>query len=234
MAYSTLEEAWGQDYKSFLSPASLSSDWLNGCENTNHNKASSGPPPTGYTSYGNQQRELLDYDDSPVIEHFNSDTDDMDLMLNHDEFNIPLNAYKAPTPDPGLDDYYNLINNSQYDNNPFQDNNYAEELQLNNYTKECDNAFPRRVKFHLKKCVHCRKRLKEWLEELDGLGSTTQMASTMNKKIINTTERDIKSVFPVQFRGYIDLIFFVALGIFLIFVLDTFVRLGKSFTRRRR
>ena len=278
MAYCTLEDAWGPDYKSFLSPASLSPDWLSKCRQPSHTRP--GNPATGFPSEKERRFHYSDMDeDGMFLENFSggggcgsggtkkyvkrashrtppppfggtgtgtsgtgtsgtggTSDEDEDLLLDHDEFNIPLHLEAPEAIDPGMDDYYKLVN-SQFDSDtinsyrfPFQDTNYAEEVQFDNLNnRECNKVFPAKVKRHLKKCKYCRKKMKNWLQEFGELIEDTIIDGP--KKAIEPVKEGVKQLFPVQFRGYVDLIFFIALGIFLIFVLDTFVRLGKSFRK---
>lgn len=267
MAYCSLQEAWGQDYKSFLSPASLSPDWLAKnrpqdnpykpprCDDEGPSKA-----PSGFNTEPEKRYHLVEPFHNTGAKTFVSrenlnnrmpqppssvpeDDSDLDLMIDHDEFNIPFHM-EAPEPtEPGLDDYYKLID-SQHDMDTVHSyhhprsshDDYTEELQYNElYSKTCHSVFPfpSKTKRHLKKCKHCRSRMKQWLEELGEIANQVQqIPSAVN--IIEPAKDTIKDLVPTQFRGYIDLIFFIALGIFLIFVLDTFVKLGKSFSRTRR
>jgi hypothetical protein len=261
MAFCSLEEAWGQDYKSFLSPASLSPDWLS------ENRGSYKPPrqncddkpkkaPSGFNTEPERRFHLVEnfdgdgkvYANNPKRMPFPPE-DDSDLLIDHDEFNIPYHI-EAPEPtEPGLDDYYKLID-SQYNMDTIHSyhhprsahDDYSEEIQYNElYSKACHSAFPfpSKIKKHLKKCKHCRSRMKGWLEELGEISSdisndVRKIHDNVTKEIIEPAKNTIKELVPSQFRGYIDLIFFIALGIFLIFVLDTFVKLGKSFSRSRR
>lgn len=264
MAFCTLEEAWGQDYKSFLSPASLSPDWLQECRREKSGHSGSQTIPTGFSTEHERRFRYsgLDEEGTPYtekncgitskLEHFKNsvgspkrlkpvnEDEDFDLMLNHDEFNLPMHFESPEAIDPGLDDYYKLID-SELDKDtlnsyryPYQDTNYAEELQFNH---KCHAAFPEKAKSHLKKCKYCRKRLKQWLEELGELVSDVKnkavdIGNDINEDIVQPTKKSIKQLFPDYLRGYIDLIFFIAVGVFLIFVLDTFVRLGKSFSKK--
>lgn len=270
MAFCSLEEAWGQDYKSFLSPASLSPDWLEKkskkstvpakCDN--NNKVPSGfnteherryhivEPFQGEHSQHNNHREKRIFSNNSKSLP-SPPNEDLDLLIDHDEFNIPYHVEYPEPVEPGLDDYYKLID-SQYDmdtvhsyHHPHSANDdYTEELQYNElYSKACHSAipFPMKIKKHLKKCKHCRSRMKQWLEELGEIatntittGTASEIPRNVNKNVIEPAKNTVKSLVPAQFRGYIDLIFFIALGIFLIFVLDTFVRLGKSFTKLTR
>ena len=84
-----------------------------------------------------------------------------------------------------------------------------------------------------KKCAKCRKRMKQWLEELgEFIGDVQDIPKKVDESIIEPARSEIKQLFPQYLRGYIDLIFFIAIGVFLIFTLDTFVRLGKSFSKK--
>lgn len=218
MAYCTLEEAWGQDYKSFLSPASLTPDWLGNCKEMQKIKGEK-----------NVQKQ--------TVEHFTSNTasqkpKDNDLLIDYDEFNLPL-YFDAPKGIDSVDDnYYKLIDNQFQENFENTANtSYLEEDQFGeHYTRECDQAFPLHVKYHLKKCKLCRKRVKSWLDELDAdnNNNTSSLAHSLNSTPSNT----ISTTDLVSKNTYLDLVFFIAIGIFLIFVLDSFVRLGRSFSRR--
>lgn len=257
MAYATLEEAWGQDYKSFLSPASLSPDWLEECKKKT--KCAS-KAPTGFNTDPEPRFHYSDVNEpgtpytekglsapSPkqsksVTEHFNNNTkpkrlspknedEDYDLMLHHDEFNLPMHFESPEAIDPGLDDYYKLID-SEYNQDtldsyryPYQDTNYAEEVQFgDHYLKKAQKAYK----------INKSQRIAELLEELKELGFDLKSGADNTINTSNTSNKNsgIKSVFPDHLKGYIDLIFFIAVGIFLIFVLDTFVKLGKSFSKR--
>jgi len=249
MAYATLEEVWGQDYKSFLSPASLSPDWLEQCKTpTTRNKTI----PTGFSTEHEPRFKYsdLDEDGAPYtekIEHFASpkrlqpinEDEDYDLLVEGDEFNMPIHYTAPEAADPGLDDYYKLIN-SEFDKDtinsykyPYQDTNYNEEVQfIQQHNKKCQSAVPDRAKYHLKKCKQCRKRMKQWLEELGELiTDVKELPKDLTDSAINTKEK-VKHLVPSHLKDIVDLIFFIAIGIFLIFVLDTFVRLGKSFSKR--
>ena len=252
MAYCTLQEAWGQDYKSFLSPASLSPDWLEQCRQKRQKDSNGLNAPSGFSSERDRTFHYsgLDETTSSLVEQFDggnkglsrpktllsrNEDEDSDLLVQHDEFNVPMHFEAPEAIDPGLDDYYKLID-SEYDKDtinsyhyPYQDTNYAEELQLNH---KCATILPNKIKYHLKKCRKCRKRMKEWLSELGELIS--DIPEKVEKQAIEPITSDIKQLFPSHLRHYIDLIFFIAIGVFLIFVLDTFVRLGKSFSRRRK
>ena len=266
MAYANLEEVWGQDYKSFLSPASLSPDWMEKCNRDNNRQESKAP--SGFSTEHERRFHYSGLDEvgTPYtdrycggnnevsgVEHFSgserqgpkmltprNDDEDFDLMLNHNEFNVPMHFESPVAIDPGLDDYYKLVN-SEVDRDtldsyryPYQDTNYSEEIQHGGVsTKQCHSMFPAKAKHHLKKCKHCRKQMKEWLQELGGfVGDVTSMPNNINKDIVTPTKEKVKQLFPPHLRGYIDLLFFIAIGIFLIFVLDTFVRLGKSFSKK--
>ena len=246
MAYCTLEEAWGQDYKSFLSPASLSPDWLEDCRKPMKKQDTKAPP--GFSSEKEKRyhySDLPDHTQDSRVEHFSSpkklkpinEDEDYDLMVRHDEFNLPMHFESPEALDPGLDDYYKLIN-SDIDQDtinsyryPYQDTNYAEEVQFHTgYSKKCHSALPNKTKYHLKKCKHCRNRMKEWLRELGDI--VEDIPKEIHQEVIKPTKDHIKQLVPREFRGYVDLLFFIAIGVFLIFVLDTFVRLGKSFSRK--
>ena len=228
MAYCTLQEAWGQDYKSFLSPASLSPDWLQNSESPQDPTT-----PTRPTTNNIEQFEGSSHDDNG----------DHDLMLDHDEFNLPFQYEIQGVPhapqgnNSDMDDYYKLIDTqyapTQSYQVPFEDTNYAEELQLNNITdinpinpKKCHQTD--KVKHHLQKCKNCRQKMKDWLRAFE------ENVDSDNSK--NTFVKDAIAL-PSKIRAHTDLIFYIAVGIFIIFILDMFVRLGGlggSRDRRRR
>lgn len=218
MAFCTLEEAWGPNYTSFLSSASVVPDWLK----TKERKSSPQRAPSGYS-----------------VDQFKPNTPrpkekaspDNDLLLDYDEFNVPM-YYDSPSPaDHSVDEYYKLIDgqfpqSSHSSQIEHFDGDYAEELQYSqDFTPDCD-----RSRKHLKNCKKCRKTLRELLDELEG--TTSNVITKVNKSVVEPAKTEIKQLFPSHLRGYIDLIFFIAIGVFLIFVLDSFVRLGKSFAKR--
>ena len=242
MAYCTLDEAWGPNYTSFLSPASLSPDWLKSKER------SASPPrsaPRGYSKGHNQN------DDNGIVEGFTgtcgssqeqrqqkTDQRDDDLLLDYDEFNVPM-YYDSPTPkDDSLGEYYKLVNSqSTLASVPSQieqfDGGYAEEEQYNSeFTRQCSDLFSSKAHRHLKKCRRCRNQLRELLNDIDGTVDT--VVTKVQDNVIEPAKSGIKQLFPAHIRGYIDLVFFIAIGVFLIFVLDSFVRLGKTFAKRSR
>lgn len=223
MAYCYLEEAWGADYKSSLSPATLTPDWLNKCKETE--KKTTSQLTSQLTSQPNSQ---------PIKEHFtnnhssNRSSNDDDLRVDYDEFNLPLH-WDAPQGISSMDDdYYRLINND--DNEEIKEQfttNYAEEQQFSEtFTRECAQTFPVHVRHHLKKCSECRKRLIKFLNELEYKNDDKEQT----EKTSNTEQpaNGIKKMFPKQFGPIIDLIVFIAFGIFIIYILDAFVRLGKN------
>jgi hypothetical protein len=251
MAYATLEEAWGQDYKSFLSPASLSPEWLEKCRKPLQRE--SAIVPNGFSSEREPKFRYSEIDDygTPYTEkreHFTSspkrlspvnEDEDYDLLQEGDEFNMPMKFESPEAIDPGMDDYYKLIN-SEFDKDtlnsyryPYQDTNYAEEIQFTeDNNKKCQASLPNRAKYHLQKCKQCRLRLKAWLEEFgEILSEAKEIPNDIKSDIMNTKDK-VKQLIPSHLRSIVDLIFFVAIGLFLIFVLDTFVRLGKSFSKR--
>ncbi len=213
MSFCTLEEAWGPNYTSFLTAASVSPDWLS-------NKEHSPTPP--------QQRTKESFQCNKPLGNIKQ-SDDNDLLLDYDEFNLPL-SYDSPTPvDNSLNEYYKLIGSQTGGQVEHFNGNYSEEPQYGYDTRhDCDQYTNTRAKKHLKKCKRCRQLLRELLDELD----PSNVVSTVNDNVVEPAKNGIKSLFPSHLKGYIDLIFFIAIGIFLIFVLDSFVRLGKAFAKR--
>ncbi len=216
MAFCTLEEAWGPNYTSFLSSASVAPDWLKSKER----KSSPQRAPSGYS---------LDQFKPNTPRPKEKQSPDNDLLLDYDEFNVPM-YYDSPSPaDHSADEYYKLIDSqsrSQVSHVEHFDGDYAEEVQYSqDFTRDCD-----RSRKHLKKCKKCRKALRELLDELDG--GASNVITKVNDAVVEPAKNEIKQLFPAHLRGYIDLIFFIAIGVFLIFVLDSFVRLGKSFAKR--
>lgn len=206
MAYCTLEEAWGGNYKP--SQPKLSVDWVN--------------KPSDAV-----KRDGVDRDHEYIEEfaNINNELDDTDILVDHDEFNIPLHTYSSSKPnDTGIDNYYKLIDEQDTDNRDeyfqYQNSDYAIEPQFGkHYTKECEKVFPEHVKYHLKKCKQCRRRLTKWL----GLSET----KPKEKHNIREEKNIHGTVFTDKTQKYFDLIFFISFGVFLIFIFDMFVRLGR-------
>ena len=231
MAYCYLEEAWGDNYKSFLSPASITPASLGKCKEMEKIKG-----PTNKQSNGTQSNESQ----SDQIEHFASI--DNDLRVDYDEFNLPLH-WDAPQGINTMDDdYYRLINESNEGVGPgdiyetFKSPEYVEENQFNStFTQECAQAFPTHVQYHLKKCIECRKRIRKLLKDFDNIDNDLNNEKTsIDKTSIDKTSIEKTSIEKTSIEKrflpkgpFIDLLVFIAFGVFVIFILDAFVRLGK-------
>ena len=156
-----------------------------------------------------------------------------DLMVQYNEFNIPLRPYSgqdqsAPMPSggkmEGFDDYFQLIDDQYASVEPTdwfrQDKSYAEETQLGH--NDCDI-----VRMHIKRCRACRNRLRRLLKQYEDEDEFEEQPKIENFE---------PAVDPKQglYVKYLDVFFFVAAGIFLIYVLDMFLRLGRKLGGRRR
>lgn len=259
MAFCTLEEAWGNDYKSFLSPASLEPNWLARRKQKEiHDAKKWTTVPTGIAQ-GNIQYDQPESTTS--LEQFNPmirkrDDDDSDLYQDYDEFNLPLELPGQYSKDPkpsadGIDDYYKLVDSqydSQYDmdtvrsyNHSFQPGYNAngdyetESPYTNSYIKKhryCNRLDS--LKHHIPECKDCQAKLRKILGEIEGKSDSKDeggVTENVLSKLIDSTS--LNSIPSSPYKSYIELIFFIAIGVFLIFTLDTFVRLGRVFHKRR-
>ena len=236
MAYCYLEEAWGDNYKSFLSPASITPASLGKCKEMIKIKGESKGESKGEIKGEMGEKSKNEKSNSDKIEHFASIGTDNDLRVDYDEFNLPLHWDAPQGVDTMDDDYYRLINESNEGVGPgdiyetFKSPDYAEENQFSNtFTQECAQAFPTHVQYHLKKCIECRKRIRKLLNDFNddfNVQTNKQTNEKTNENVIENNTDKIKKFLP---KGpFIDLLVFIAFGVFVIFILDAFVRLGKS------
>ncbi len=267
-AFCSLEEAYGNDYKSFLSPASLEPNWLAQRKQEEISKAKRWTQTPVGVAHGS-----INYEPD-IIEGFESSTkktkhnthnntledalEDADLLQDYDEFNLPLKIPEKHPKDPrpnadGLDDYYRLID-SQYDidtinthrhtgytaggdfetESPYTDN-YMKEMKRENFhgdTLNCKRL--ESLREHILTCRDCQIKLRKMLNNVEGKSDTKDDGGVNNgllsKLIDSTYTQPISTNNP--YKAYIELVFFIAIGVFLIFLLNTFVKLGKVFSKR--
>lgn len=270
-AFCSLEEAYGNDYKSSISPASLEPNWLAKRKQEEiHQSRRWKETPSGVA------RGVINYEPD-VIENFdgktknvesNNDTylEDADLFQDYDEFNLPLklpNSNHSPHPrsdTTDIDDYYKLINN-QYDTDTI--NNYRNNFKpgytaAGDYETESpysDEYTHHQARFHhiedksinckrldslkqhISGCKECIIKVKKWLNEIEGKSDNKDEGGITNgllSKLINSTSLDdVKEPATNPYKSYIELLFFIGIGVFIIFILDTFVKLGRVLRRRR-
>jgi len=162
--------------------------------------------------------------------------EDQDLLNNellgasqHDEFNIPLKTASSAVPAPykasssSLDDYYQLLDSADNGNGSSGDldkqlGKYEEEIQYrlkqnnsNGKGSGKETEFCKRLIKHVRECKLCRAQLiaELELEEILSLKEEQEVSK-------NAANVDI-----------MDLVLFIAAGIFLIFIMDSFVKIGK-------
>jgi len=268
-AFCSLEEAYGNDYKSFLSPASLEPNWLAQRKQAEIAKAKRWTQTPVGVAQGtvNYEPDILEgFESSPkkskrdIFENM----EDADLLQDYDEFNLPLKIPGKHSKDPrpnadGLDDYYKLID-SQYDIDTINSHRHTfqpgytaggdfetESPYTDDYTKELgredfhggDTLNCRRLeslRHHITQCKDCQIKLKKLLNDVEGKSDSKDEGGMNNgllSKLIDSTSIQSGNVRTNNpYKAYIELVFFIAIGVFLIFLLDTFVKLGKVFSRR--
>jgi len=153
-----------------------------------------------------------------------------DLMVQYNEFNVPLRPHSGrdqsepmPSGIEPFDDYFQLIDDQFASAEPTdwfrQDKTYAEETQLGH--NDCDI-----VRMHIKRCRGCRNRLRRLLKQYEEEDEFEEQPKIENfEPVLQPT--------PGLYTQYLDIFFFVAAGIFLIYILDMFLRLGRKLGRNR-
>jgi hypothetical protein len=265
-AFCSLEEAYGNDYKSFLSPASLEPNWLAQRKQAEIAKAKKWTQtPVGIEQGGlDYEPDILEgFDPTPKkSKNLFDPQEDADLLQDYDEFNLPLKIPGKHSKDPRpnaeeMDDYYKLID-SQYDidtinahrhrfqpgytaggdfetESPYSED-YSREIQRENFhgdTLNCKRL--ESLRHHITQCKDCQLKLRKLLNDVEGKSDTKDeggmdkgtLAKLIDSTSINSTSEKISN----PYKAYIELIFFIAVGVFLIFILDTFVKLGKVFSK---
>lgn len=248
-AFCSLEEAYGNDYKSFLSPASLEPNWLAQRKQQEVIKARQWTQVPSGASFNTN-----DY--QPLVESFTDKTskpneeEDSDLYVtSYDEFNIPFKTAKQPAPvKENFDDYYNLINGQYGDDKPGTHNDtfHPGYTASGDYETESPYTAARpslgcqrldSLKDHILRCKECKIKIKKLLDEIEGKSDSKDDGGLTNgllsKLIDSTSINPSSSTSPNPYKSYIELIFFIAIGVFIIFILDTFVRLGKVFSSKK-
>lgn len=147
------------------------------------------------------------------------------LTESFTDYNLPLETNRGPGPQPfdSTSDYFKILTNdwnktvSKYQADariPFGPKDYsAEEEQLGHSQNNTDSCI--NIAKHIDQCVGCRKRLEDIFRKL--FADTT------------TTPSTIKSQKDDLFSRLADVLLLVGIGLFVIFVLDGFVKLGRYF-----
>jgi hypothetical protein len=172
-------------------------------------------------------------------------------LATREDFTLPLKTKRNDGPDPydnNNDDYFKILA-SDWERNvadyqaqarfPFSPkkftdgidlsingNSFLEEPQLMGKTHESQEEEEeenrggcKSVAIHLDKCAGCRKRLED-----------------VFRSLFESTSAKVKSAAPTAHQSLIsqpvmDILLLVGIGIFIIFVLDAFVRLGRYLRR---
>lgn len=166
----------------------------------------------------------------PSMKQRSRDSHHVDVETDTDLLSESFTDYNLPTkPTPGQpqpfdstmfsDDYYKLLANdwktdvASYQaqaRGPFGPKDYSEEPQL---TAATTSEGCMSVAKHLDHCKDCRKRLEDIFSRLLGGGSASK------KRMVSPSG----SIFD----SMKDVLILLAIGLFVIFVLDGFVRLGR-------
>jgi len=143
------------------------------------------------------------------------------LTESFTDYNLPLktNNGSGPQPFDTDGDYFKLLSEDWYEDtaryqanarSPFQPKDYAEEDQVTN-SSTSSNSECIGVAQHLDGCKECRTRLEHIFRKLLGKAKETK------KKIVSSSLS----------ANLIDVMLLVGIGIFVIFLLDGFVKLGR-------
>lgn len=150
---------------------------------------------------------------------------DQDLLTeSFSDYTLPLETNKGPGPKPfdAEDDYFKLLSEDWYQDtaryqaqarSPFQPKDYAEEGPGGGHAANADHDCMNVAK-HLDRCEECRTRLERIFSKLLGKVKKTKQA------VVSTGLAG----------SLVDIMLLVGIGVFVIFVLDAFVKLGRYLT----
>lgn len=203
MSFCTIEEAWGANFGNPVPPTLK--------------------PPMNVTrqnaSYNSSVRE--NFEGGPIIwdpaknnvfaQNEDEDLLNRDLMgTTYNEFNVPLKTAKNTVPQgfmsdrhSALDDYYRLMDDSEDGEIQYKVEKPPKKLGLS----KKDASLCAKLLEHVQECKLCRAQL---------------IAELQLEELAKTEEDENASDVNVM-----DIILFIAAGIFLIFIFDGFIRLGK-------
>lgn len=149
---------------------------------------------------------------------------DKDLLTeSFTDYNLPLETNRGPGPQPfdSTSDYFKLLSNdwnkdmAKYQATarlPFGPKDYSGE-EAQHAGGGCMN-----IAKHIDQCADCRKRLEGIFRKLFMPPATPTTTTTANKK----QNADL-------FSNLADVLLLVGIGLFVIFILDGFVKLGRYF-----
>jgi hypothetical protein len=148
--------------------------------------------------------------------------EDGDLLKeSFTDYNLPLETKGGPGPQPfdSEDDYFKILSEDWHRDtaryqaqarSPFQSKDYAEETQIG-ANRAGSNACMGVAK-HLDGCKECKTRLEHIFRKLLGSGKTKNRSDQTTNQLLNV-------------------LLMVGIGVFVIFVLDAFVKLGRYLAR---
>lgn len=130
-----------------------------------------------------------------------------------------LTQVSAPVDKDNIDDLEKFYNNKKYElSSPLNQDQEKKVMQDTHGNELCQTLDCEKFLEHYLGCDNCKKRVNSILD--------VNSSSSSNKSLVE--HFNLKSNMD---ENYLDVLILILIGIFIIFILDCFVRLGKNFRR---